>query len=326
VSEKGKTIVELYPFIFTPIYKDKIWGGRNLARLYGRPLPEGQAIGESWELADLTEGVSVLQNGPAAGRSLTDLTRELGPALLGQAKPMPDGRFPLLLKLLDAEDILSLQVHPDQQAVAEIGGTAALKTECWYILESRDGFVYKGVKPGVTAAAFRDAIGRDNPADLCVRFDVRTGDFHFLPAGTVHALGSGVVVAEVQTPSDTTYRVSDWGRGREIHVDMSMRCIRFGLRDEPPPGAAADTLLTTPYFTVARRRASANTPTPLPAGRCCAIMLTAADAPMTITHAGDVEPRVQARNGDTILLPAGLVSPSIRCAGRAEFLEVTLPE
>jgi len=318
--------VDLYPFIFTPIYKDKIWGGRNLERLYGRPLPEGQAIGESWELADLAEGVSVLGNGPAAGRSLTDLTRELGPALLGSAKPMPDGRFPLLLKLLDAEDILSLQVHPDEQAVAEIGGSAALKTECWYILESRDGFVYKGVKSGVTAAAFRDAIQRDNPADLCERFDVRGGDFHFLPAGTVHALGRGVVVAEVQTPSDTTYRVSDWGRGREVHVAMSMRCIRFDRRDERPPGSGGDVLLTTPYFTVARRRVPPNTPTPLPAGRCSVLMLTAADAPVTVTHAGQTEPRVQAHNGDTVLLPAGLKMPSIMCTGRAEFLEVTLPE
>ncbi|MCL2701340.1 MAG: class I mannose-6-phosphate isomerase [Phycisphaerae bacterium] len=315
-----------YPFIFTPIYKDKIWGGRNLARLYGRSLPVGKNIGESWELADLAEGVSVLRNGPAAGRSLTELTRELGRDLLGDAKPMPDGRFPLLLKLLDAEDILSLQVHPDEQAVAEIGPPAALKTECWYILESRQGFVYKGVKPGVTAEAFQGAIERDDPAALCTRFDVAGGDFHFLPAGTVHALGSGVVVAEVQTPSDTTYRVSDWGRGREVHVAMSMRCIRFDLRDGRPPGGDGDVLLTTPYFSVARRTVEANTPLPLPAGRCRAIMITAAAAPVTLSHAGGVEPTVQARNGDTILLPACLTNPRIACAGRAEFLDVTLPE
>ena len=322
--EKASTM-DLYPLTFQPIYKDKIWGGRNLERLYGRHLPAGQLIGESWELADLKEGVSVVANGPLAGRPLTELTRELGKALLGNAQPMPDGRFPLLLKLLDAEDILSLQVHPDEKAVKEIGPPAALKTECWYVLESRKGFVYKGVKPGVTAEQFRQAVQQDNPADLCVRYDVKAGDFHYLPAGTVHALGSGVLVAEVQTPSDTTYRVSDWGRGREIHVEMSMRCIRFDLRDETPPGATGETLLVTPYFIVSRHKAS-HERKDLPAGKCTALMITDASGDVTIAHAGSVEPTVRVRKGDTVLVPAGVKQPAIVSIGDVEFLQVTLPE
>ena len=124
--------MEVYPCKLEPIYVEMIWGGRNLERLFGRELPAGRKIGESWELADLPGRVSAAGNGPQAGASLTDLVGELEGELLGGAAPMPDGRFPLLLKLLDANDILSLQVHPDAEAVQAIGGDAALKTECWY--------------------------------------------------------------------------------------------------------------------------------------------------------------------------------------------------
>ena len=160
--------MELYPYKFNPIYVEKIWGGRSLHRLYGRDLPRGKLIGESWELADLAVGVSVVSNDPQAAATLTELTRQLGPALLGGCPPMPDGRFPLLLKLLDANDILSLQVHPDAEAVGRIGGDAALKTECWYVVESREGFIYKGVKAGVTAGQFRAAIESDAAGDCIV--------------------------------------------------------------------------------------------------------------------------------------------------------------
>jgi mannose-6-phosphate isomerase len=235
--------MESYPYKFVPIYKEKIWGGRNLQRLFGRLLPPGESIGESWELADLVEGVSQVANGPAAGTTLTDLTSRLGPRLLGGSRPMPDGRFPLLLKLLDANDILSLQVHPDADAVQAIGGDAAAKTECWYVVESRDGMIYKGVLPGVTAEQFRGAI-ESGTVEQCVKtYGVAAGDFHYLPSGTVHALGAGVVVAEVQTPSDITCRVTDWGRGREIHVERSMQCIHFAEADDAAPGAQGDTLL-----------------------------------------------------------------------------------
>ena len=241
--------MEPYPYKFVPIYKEKIWGGRNLQRLFGRDLPAGESIGESWELADLVEGVSRVANGPAAGTSLTDLTGRLGPRLLGRARPMPDGRFPLLLKLLDANDKLSLQVHPDADAVKAIGPGAALKTECWYVIESRGGMIYKGVLPGVTAEQFRKAVQSDTVERFVNACKVEAGDFHYLPAATVHALGAGVVIAEVQTPSDTTYRVTDWGRGREIHVERSMQCIHFSEADDftpadgVAPGAQGDTLL-----------------------------------------------------------------------------------
>ena len=318
--------MDVYPLKFEPIYLEKIWGGRNLQRLFARELPEGQAIGESWELADLAEGVSVVANGPDAGTTLTELTARLGPRLLGGAAAMPDGRFPLLLKLLDANDILSLQVHPDAGAVAAIGGDAALKTECWYICESRDGIIYKGCLPDVDADAFRSAIETDTVEQVVRRYDVAGGDFHYLPAGTVHALGAGVVVAEVQTPSDTTYRVTDWGRGREIHVDRSMQCIHFEPADEEPPGAAGETLLVTEFFTVARRVLVGGGRQSCPAGRCTALMFLEADEGATVRHAGDVEPAVSVRAGDTVLLPAALEAPAVRAGGPCRWLEITLPE
>ncbi len=314
----------LYPYKFTPIYKEKIWGGRNLERLLGRALPAGKNIGESWELADLPEGVSLVANGPAAGTSLTQLTRQLGPALLSRAAAMPDGRFPLLLKMLDANDILSRKVHPDERAVREIGPEAALKTECWYIVESRDGFIYKGVQPGVTAEQFRRSAEADDVAGLVRRIDVRTGDFHYLPAGLVHAIGPGLVVAEVQTPSDTTYRVTDWGRGREVQVERSMQCIRLGLTGDDAPGAGGERLLATEYFAVDKRHATPGNPLALPAGRCSALMVLAGAG--RVCHRGPAEPGVPFVAGDTLLLPAYLQSPVLVADSACTFLEATLPD
>jgi len=325
--------MDVYPYLFAPIYLEKIWGGRSLERLFGRDLPADKPIGESWELADLAEGISVVSNGPAAGTSLTELTRQLGERLLGGAAPMPDGRFPLLLKLLDANDILSLQVHPDADAVARLGGGAALKTECWYVLEGRDGMIYKGVRPGVTAEQFAEAIKNDDVAPLVRSVPAEASSFHYLPAGTVHALGAGVVVAEVQTPSDTTYRVTDWGRGREIHVEKAMQCIHFTPTDDAAPGADGETpgkdgqaLLVTEFFTVAKRLAAPGMPASLPDGRCTAVIMLATAGYVALHHTSGVESITPLRAGQTLLVPAACNSPRLVAAGPCAWLEVTLPD
>ena len=325
--------MNLYPYVFQPVYKEKIWGGNAFARLFGRDLP-AEKVGESWELADLAEGTTTLANGPDAGATLTEMTAALGRPLLGPAAATGDGRFPLLLKFLDANDILSLQVHPDAAAVREIGPPAALKTECWYVIESRDGYIYKGVREGVTPEQFRRAVEENTVEEVVRRVGCRTGDFHYLPAGTVHALGPGLVVAEIQTPSDTTYRVTDWGRGREIHVERSMQCIHFEPTDDACPGAAGETLLETEYFSVALRRLAAAPGRHAPArrafpqGRCIALMVLAAPDDTTVRHGGPVQRDVPVRAGQTILIPAGLRGAEIESAGEGEcvWLEASLPK
>ncbi|MDP6542928.1 MAG: class I mannose-6-phosphate isomerase [Phycisphaerae bacterium] len=319
------SVSEIYPYKFTPIYIEKIWGGRNLERLFARELPGDLPIGESWELADLDVGTSVVSNGPLTGTSLTELTSRLGADLLGGAKPLDNGRFPLLLKLLDANDILSLQVHPDVRAAEEIPG-AALKTECWYVIDSRQGYIYKGLAPGVGPEQFREGIQSDTVEELVRRYDLAAGDFHYLPAGTVHAIGPGLLVAEVQTPSDTTYRVTDWGRGREIHVERSMQCIHFTPADDISPGAEGDTLLVTEFFTVARRSVGPGAPYAAPEGKCVAIMLLGGEGEVELRHSGPIEPLTIAAPGDTVVLPASLAGGSIQSSSGCSFLEITLPD
>ncbi len=322
--------MSVYPYKFIPIYKEKIWGGRNLERLFGRSLPKGMKVGESWELADLAEGTSVVADGPAKGTTLTELWRQLGRRLLGEAAPLDNGRFPLLLKLLDANDFLSLQVHTDDEAARAIGPPAASKSECWYVLASRNGYIYKGVAEGVGPEQFRREIESNTCERVVRRYEVAVGEFHFLPAGTVHALGRGVLVAEVQTPSDTTYRVTDWGRGRQVHVERSMQCIHFEPATDRPPGASGDTLLVTKTFTVAKHSLAARGNQPrqydIAAGCCRALMLITGDGPVEIRHNGRTEPVVHARAGDTVLLPGGLGKATILSGGRCQWLEVTLPD
>jgi mannose-6-phosphate isomerase len=319
--------MDLYPYKFEPIYQERIWGGKNLARIFGRSLPADKVIGESWELADLKEGTTVVANGPLAGKTLTDLTREQGPALMGEARPAEHGRFPLLLKYLDAEQTLSLQVHPDAEAAKRLGGGAVPKTECWYVLESRGGFLYKGLKPGVSRKDFEAALKENRAEDVVRRYEVKAGDFHYLPAGTVHALGAGTVVAEIQTPSDTTFRVTDWGRGRQTHLREAMECIRFEEASDAPPGAEGEVLVWTKHFAVTRQIGTRQTPLSFSDNRCLAIMLLRGS--MTLVHPEPnperIDPLTAMKAGQTVLLPAGLTFVDAEPLEDVRLLRITLP-
>lgn len=213
---------------FTPVYKPYLWGGTRLPKLFGRVAPKLDRYAESWELSDLAEGMSVAEAGPYAGRSLRDLMRDCGKDLTGRDA----SAFPLLIKILDAADRLSVQVHPDEDSAKEHGGQP--KTECWFVLDAKPGAaVWAGLKPGVTSESFRRALDMNTVPDLLQCLPVSPGDLLYIPGGRVHAIGAGCLILEVQQTSNTTYRVYDWnrkdadGKPRERHVEQAMRTIRW---------------------------------------------------------------------------------------------------
>ena len=221
----------LYPLTFKPIFKERVWGARNLERLYGKQLPATVPIGESWEISDRPGDVSVIANGPLVGKDLHWLVENHGIDLLGNAK-LEAGRFPLLIKLLDAQEKLSLQVHPPASKATELRGDP--KTEMWFIADASPGSeLYVGLKRGVTRGDFERRIEDGSVADCFHRVPVSVGDAMFLPSGRVHAIGAGLVIFEIQQNSDTTYRVFDWnrvgldGKPRELHVPQSLASIDF---------------------------------------------------------------------------------------------------
>ncbi|MGB8370536.1 MAG: type I phosphomannose isomerase catalytic subunit [Limisphaerales bacterium] len=222
----------LYPLTFHPISKERVWGGREMERLYKKKLPAGRPIGESWEISDRPGDVSVIANGPLAGKNLRWLMENHRAELLGDAKPANENRFPLLCKILDAREKLSLQVHPPAPGAVELGGEP--KTEMWFIADAAPGAeLFVGLKRGVTRQEFGKKVRTGEVAECFHRVPVRAGDAMFLPSGRVHAIGAGLVIFEIQQNSDTTYRVFDWnrigldGKPRELHVAQSLASIDF---------------------------------------------------------------------------------------------------
>lgn len=330
--------MQVYPLKFEPIFKRRIWGGRNLESMLGKRLPPQEPIGESWELADLEHDQSVVAAGPAAGRTLAQLVADWGTDLMGRAS-LFDGRFPLLIKFLDACDVLSVQVHPDEAYVQRHGGDARVKHEAWYVLHAQpDGCIYRGLKPGTDRPAFEAAVKAGNTRELLHHIPVKAGQSYYLPSGTVHALGAGVVVAEIQTPSDTTFRLFDWnrvdvatGRPRDLHVAEALECIHFhesALAPDPPRShvaslwTAVTRLVTCPSFIVEKVRMVQGMVQEIPyAEPVVWMMLEGTGAVLT----GSSETDTPFRRGDTILLPAALRDPRVRTDEDCAWLEITLP-
>lgn len=219
------------PLIFEPLFMERVWGGRRLETLFGKRLPQCARIGESWEIVDREEAQSVVHEGPLRGTTLHELWTEHREVIFGRG--LPDSpRFPLLCKLLDAQERLSLQVHPPAAVAESLGGEP--KTEMWYVVDALlDSDLYAGVVPGVTRESFDEAIHEGRVADQIHKVPVKKGDAIFIPSGRVHAIGAGNLIVEVQQNSDTTYRVFDWnrigpdGQRRELHVAESLESITF---------------------------------------------------------------------------------------------------
>lgn len=221
----------LYPFVFHPIFKERIWGGRKLQELYGKPLPPKTLIGESWEISDRPGDSSVVANGAFTGKDIRWLMANHEKEIMGLAHAV-NGRFPLLVKILDAQEDLSLQVHPPAAKATALGGDP--KTEMWYFTDcTEDAAIYVGLKKGVTRQIFEEKTHHGNVAECFHKVHVKKSDAMFLPSGRVHALGSGSVLFEIQQNSDTTYRVFDWnrvgldGKPRELHIPQSLASIDF---------------------------------------------------------------------------------------------------
>ena len=257
MSEKSNDLLR-----FEEGYFERIWGGEKLKTLFGKPIPPNTPIGEAWLISDHAQCESVVAEGPQRGKTLRALLEEDAARILG-AKPRltVHGRFPLLLKVLDAKDVLSVQVHPDDACAAELGEPDVGKTEMWHVLQSDPGSeLICGLSPEVTPETLLASIEDGSIENLMKRFAVREGESVFVSAGTVHAIGAGVVLAEIQQNSDLTYRLYDWrrvdasGKPRALHVEKALRATQFGsepaaLVAAPEPSESAPVLLAScPHF------------------------------------------------------------------------------
>ncbi|GIP34452.1 type I phosphomannose isomerase catalytic subunit [Paenibacillus sp. J2TS4] len=250
-----------YPLQFVPEMKERVWGGRSLEK-FGLPVQDG-SIGEGWMIADHPNGTTKVANGELAGMVLGEIRSRFGESILGtKGASSKNGRFPLLLKLLDCEDDLSIQVHPgddyERLPAGELG-----KTEMWYILDAKPGAkIIYGLKPGTDRESLAEAIQQNRILDCLQEVPVTAGDSFYIPAGTVHALGAGVLVAEVQQNSDTVYRLYDYdrpgldGQPRELHIEDSLSVITYQgagatrMTTEVTEANQWLTLAHSPYFIV----------------------------------------------------------------------------
>src|SRR5689334_3955 len=315
-------MMSLYPLKFKPRYVEKIWGGRKLQTVLDKPIPDGKLIGESWELYDFPPGVvdrsgqwvsSEIANGPLAGRTLHSVAAEYGPALHGDVPLINCQQFPILIKFLDAREDLSLQVHPDAE-YARCNPGCHLKTEAWYVLENDPGArLYRGLQPGVTQEQFRAGIADGSVMNQVKAIAVKPGQCFYLPSGTVHALGAGILVAEVQTPSDTTFRVFDFnrlenGKPRKLHVEEAMASIDFSGREPEQRRSHAAGFFTTvtrlvssDYFTLEKVRFVEGVREKVPYDQPVVWMMLEGEAEVRVDGLAE---SVCLRKGETVLLPA----------------------
>jgi mannose-6-phosphate isomerase len=319
----------LYPLRFEPIFRRYIWGGRRLGTVLGKPIGAGDDYAESWEIVDRGQHQSRVIAGPLAGVTLGQLVQSHGLELFGQHHPQP--RFPLLFKLLDANAHLSVQVHPNDEQAAKLSPPDLGKEEAWVVLGVEPGSsIYAGLKRGFDRPALEREIARGT-CHLCLnRFEPHVGDVVYLPAGAVHALGAGLLIAEIQQSSDTTFRLFDWnrldsdGRPRQLHVQQGLDAIDWSLGpieclDPVATGwPHIEQLVAGEHFMLDRWRL--NGPRTI-ATEDRFHLLSVLDG---VLEVGDDPLRTPLRKGDTILLPAALGEVSLRPRKTTVFLDAYL--
>ena len=327
--------IVLYPLRFEPIYQYRLWGGRRLAGLLTAHLPGDGPIGEAWILSDREDHASRVANGPLKGQTITQLMKQFRDQLLGKFA-QHFRRFPLLLKFLDALEMLSVQVHPADSQAALLPAGETGKTEAWVVLEAaKKSRIYAGLKPGTTADGLRRALANGTVAGDLASFTPKPGDGVFLPAGTVHSLGDGVVVFEIQENSDVTFRLYDWdhvdsktGHLRALQVDQALACIDFA------DGAAGLVVPVVESTAPVRRerlfhckqfrlwRLHGQSPFTVGAADVARVLVC-------IEGAGHVEHdgvTYAVGKGDVLLLPAVLGACAFQPNGAVTVLELALPE
>jgi mannose-6-phosphate isomerase len=307
------------PLTFRPIFMERIWGARRIETEFGKKLPPNVKIGESWEIVDRPEAQSIVANGPLKGKTLHDLWTQDRQSIFGNVAEA--ARFPLLIKLLDSHERLSLQVHPPEKVASILGGEP--KTEFWYVAAADSGAeLFLGFREPITRDQFEKALHEGTAADYVHKVRVNTGDSVFLPAGRLHAVGAGNLLIEIQQNSDTTYRVFDWnrvddkGKPRQLHIEQALQCIDFDDAQPRLLEAEGELLLRHKVFEVQKWNLdSPREVTPLGqfAVVCC---LTGQLACANV----DLAP------GEFFLVPAQLQDRQLKpLAVRTTLLRVTIP-
>jgi mannose-6-phosphate isomerase len=321
---------DLYPLLLKPQFVERIWGTRDLSPLYG-PAPGDAAIGEVW----LTGDECRVANGALAGASLGELCCRYGRGLVGETAPETD-RFPLLVKFLFPHDKLSVQVHPDDET-ARRAGLPCGKTECWYVFQAEPGAkIGLGLKPGTRREEVARAIEEVRAEQLLNWIEVRAGEMIYVDAGTVHTIGPGVILLETQQNSDTTYRLYDYGRPRQLHVQQGLEALKERTQAgkvEPEGDADSAVLVKSPCFVVERYWLKSDK-----SGQRCESMTGSNDGEFSwrsveilvglngcgVVEAQGCEPVALGR-GDAVVVPAAIEQYSVRGQWEVECLTITLP-
>jgi len=320
----------LYPLTFQPLFKRYLWGGRRLGSVLCKPIGEGDDYAESWEIADHASGQSVVAGGPLAGATLHELVASRGHELLGRHHPQT--RFPLIFKFLDCQRDLSVQVHPSDAAAALLVPPDLGKTEAWVILDAQPGSrIYAGLKAGCDRASLAAAIAAGRTEECLHWFEPRRGECIFIPAGTVHALGAGLLVAEIQQASDTTYRLYDWGRvdaqgkPRALHIDQGLAAIDFSTgqtkpqQPEPAGQSHVERLVNCEKFVLDRWTVDSDKEV---GGDDRFHILSVLEGELAL---GDQQPTTLEK-GQTAVIPACLPAVAMSPRGKTIALDMFLPD
>jgi mannose-6-phosphate isomerase len=319
--------MELYPLIFEPILQDRIWGGTKLKTYLGKENLPTQTTGESWELSGVEDNVSVVMNGAYAGKSLTNLLDKFPKEILGsRIHELFGKKFPLLFKFLDAREDLSIQVHPNDE-LAQKRHNSFGKTEMWYVMQAdEDARIIVGFKKKSSPEEYLDHLKNKNLIEILNEVPVKKGDVFFLETGTIHAIGAGIVIAEIQQTSDITYRIYDWdrvdaeGKSRQLHIEEALDAMNYDTTNTQKQyrteANTSNVMVDCPYFTT--NYLPLEVTMSVANERDCFTVYICTEGSFTVKAGG--EESYSFKQGDTVLIPAALKDYTLE--GNAVLLEI----